>query len=153
MMPQQLDLVDFLASMPCSAAPTLTTDPCDLLPQRPAAWERLVAHFRAHEIRIEVSLWWTHVVVEQLREGSRGDMLLRDGRIDRRDMTPPFPMWTEPCRLILMSAADAADIHAQWCLEPTGQSQKGATFRFANRPDADRTHTSRLLRALEEGQS
>lgn len=74
---------------------------------RAAAWERSVAHFRAHEIRIKVSLWWTHVVVEQLREGSRADMLLRDGRIDRRDMTPPSSMWAEPCRLVLMSAADA----------------------------------------------
>ncbi len=153
MMPQQLDLVDFIAGLPCSAELTPLTDPRDLLPCRPMAWERQVAHFRAREIRIEVSLWWTHVVVEQLREGSRADMLLRDGRIDRRDMTPPFPLCTEPCRLILMSAADAADIHAQWCLEPTDQSQKGATFRFADRPDADRTHTSRLLRALEEGQS
>lgn len=153
MMAQQLDLVDFLAGMPpVHSAPTVV-DPLHLLPQRPVAWERSVAHFRAREIRIKVSLWWTHVVVEQLREGSRADMLLRDGRIDRRDMTPPSPMWAEPCRLVLMSAADAVGIHAQWCLEPTDQSQKCATFRFADRPDADPTHTSQLLRALEEGQS
>ncbi|WP_019091284.1 hypothetical protein [Komagataeibacter europaeus] len=153
MMPQQLDLVDFIASMPCSVAPMLPTDPRDLLPQRPVAWERLVGHFRPHEIRIEVSLWWTHVVVEQLREGSRSDMLLHDGRIDPYDMSPPRIMWQEPCRLILMSAADATSIHDQWCLEAVGRSQKGATFRFADRPDADRTLTSRLLRELGEGQS
>ncbi|GCE89648.1 hypothetical protein MSKU15_1249 [Komagataeibacter diospyri] len=153
MMPQQLDLVDFIAGMPCSTAPIPPTDPRDLLPHRPAAWERSVGHFRAHEIRIEVSLLWTHVVVEQLREGSRGDMLLRDGRIDRRDMMWPPRMWAEPCRLILMSAADAADIHAQWCLELSHRESKTATFRFADRPDADRKHTSQLLRALEEKQS
>ncbi|MGS0649105.1 hypothetical protein ACU81Q_15925 [Komagataeibacter melomenusus] len=113
---RQLDLVDYIAGMPAPRATELQVNPLDLLPRRPKLWERMVAHVPAEDVRISISTTWTRVVVEQLREDGRSDLLFATGKI-RSDDVPPDLIWPEPCRLILMTAASAARIHERWCLE------------------------------------
>ncbi|QHC37096.1 hypothetical protein [Komagataeibacter xylinus] len=151
-MAQQLDLVDFIAGLPMPAATAPQLNPLDLLPRRPKAWERLVAHVPAEDVRISVSPTWTRVVVEQLREDGCGDQLLGNGKIRSHDV-PPDLIWPEPCRLILMTADSAARIHERWCLEEAPGAGMSSTFRFAQQQHADRTPVSQQLRLLAEEQS
>ena len=152
MMEQQLDLCDYIAGLPRQSAPEPQVNPLDLLPRRPKAWERTVAHIPAADVRLHICLMWTGVVVEQLRQGLRADMLLRSGKIDRCNMPDDCP-WPEPCRLVILTAAQATRIHNQWYLEITASERTQFTFRFADRQHADRARTSRLLAMLEKGQS
>ncbi|AZV39949.1 hypothetical protein [Komagataeibacter xylinus] len=151
-MAQQLDLVDFIAGLPMPVAAAPQANPLDLLPRRPKAWERLVAHVPAEDVRISVSSTWTRVVVEQLREDGRGDLLFATGKI-RSDEVPPDLIWPEPCRLILMTAASAARLHERWCLEEAPGTGLSSTFCFARQQHADRAAVSQQLRLLGEEQS
>lgn len=144
---RQLDLVDYLAGISAPPAAASQLNPLDLLPRRPKAWERLVAHVPAEDVRISVSPTWTRVVVEQLREDGCDDQLLGNGRIRAYDV-PPDLIWPEPCRLILMTAASAARIHERWCLEEAPRTGLTNTFRFAQQQHADRTPVSQQLRLL-----
>lgn len=146
---RQLDLVDYLAGISAPPAAAPQESPLDLLPRRPKAWERLVAHVPAEDVRISISTTWTRVVVEQLREDGRGDLLFATGKI-RSDDVPPDLIWPEPCRLILMTAASAARIHERWCLEEAPGTGLTNTFRFAQQQHADRAVVSQQLRALAE---
>ncbi|MDT8872298.1 hypothetical protein RAA17_16620 [Komagataeibacter rhaeticus] len=148
----QLDLCDYITGLPRQSAPEPQVNLLDLLPRRPKAWERMVAHIPAAEVRLLICLMWTGVVVEQLRQGLRADMLLRSGKIDCCNMPDDCP-WPEPCRLVILTAAQAVRIHNQWCLEITASEQTRFIFRFADRQYADRARTSRLLAMLEKGQS
>ena len=149
---RQLDLVDYLAGISAPPAAAPQESPLDLLPRRPKAWERLVAHVPAEDVRISISTTWTRVVVEQLREDGRGDLLFAIGKI-RSDEVPPDLIWPEPCRLILMTAASAIRIHERWCLEDAPGTGLSSTFRFARQQHADRATVSRQLHLLGEEQS
>lgn len=149
---QQLDLCDYITGLPHQSAPEAQVNPLDLLPRRPKAWERTVAHIGAADVRLLVCLLWTGVVVEQLRQGLRSDRLKRSGKIERWHMPNDCP-WPEPCRLVILTTAQVARIHNQWCLEITATEPNQLTFRFADHQHADRARTSRLLAMLERGQS
>ncbi|MFT8789027.1 hypothetical protein [Komagataeibacter saccharivorans] len=148
MMMKQLDLVDFIAGL--RAAPV--ADPLSLLPRRPKEWERNVFHIPASEVRIMAPFMWTGVVVEQLRDGRRADLLLHDGRIDRRDMERDS-FWSGRSRVVILPLPEIRRIHDQWMLTPVICPDNPYTFRFADHSGADRAPTSRLLRKLEEEQS
>ncbi|MGS0648846.1 hypothetical protein ACU81Q_14610 [Komagataeibacter melomenusus] len=151
-MARQLDLVDFIVGLPMPVAASPQANPLDLLPRRPKAWERMVAHVPAEDVRISISTTWTRVVVEQLREDGCGDQLRANGSIVSHDV-PPGLIWPEPCRLILMTATSAARIHKRWCLEEAPGTGLTNTFRFARQQHADRAAVSQQLRLLGEGQS
>ncbi|WP_308721049.1 hypothetical protein [Komagataeibacter xylinus] len=149
---RQLDLVDYIAGISAPPAAAPQENPLDLLPRRAKAWERMVAHVPAEDVRISISTTWTRVVMEQLREDGRGDLLFATGKI-RSDDVPPDLIWPEPCRLILMTAASAARIHERWCLEEAPGTGLSNTFRFAQQQYADRKAVSRQLSALVEEKS
>ncbi|MFW7268801.1 hypothetical protein ACMAUO_12630 [Gluconacetobacter sp. Hr-1-5] len=132
-MAQQLDLVEFIASMPADRAgpcmkPAQALPVPDevlaLLPRRPAAWRRVVAPIGASAIIVSVSTLWTRQVVEWVRQPDQSLLLGHDGRIDA------IPgQWPAVTRTVAMEAEAALDL--PWPLEPIEITDTCLEFRFS----------------------
>lgn len=146
MMAQQLDLVEFIASMPADRArpcakpvPVLpvSDEVLALLPRRPTAWRRVVAPIAASAVTVVVSTLWTRQVVDWVRQPDQSLLLGHDGRIDA------IPgQWPAITRTVAVTAEAALDL--PWPLEPIEISDTTVEFRFC----ADRAADALTARGL-----
>ncbi|MFT8634214.1 hypothetical protein [Novacetimonas hansenii] len=143
---QQLDLVTYIASLGPTPVPAATVPDHvrQLLPLRPAHWQRVVSGIPMDETYVYATPLWTGVVVDTIRHRAGSDMLCRDGTVTRYQGD-----YGRRYRLVLMSLPDAIALNERWPLLPKQSAREHwPLLAFATTDQIDRTDTRVLLQGM-----
>ncbi|MCE2577511.1 hypothetical protein LDL36_03130 [Komagataeibacter sp. FNDCR1] len=141
---QQLDLVEYIASLRPVLPEVVPDHVRQLLPPRPAHWRRLVNDIPMDETYVYATPIWTGVVVDVIRHPTGSDMLCRDGTVTRYQGG-----YGRRYRLVLMALPDAIAMNERWPLLPRQDAQEcWPLLKFATTDQIDRTDTRALLQDM-----